>query len=809
MNGIKRILFLLCVCVILAVHLYSCSGNLDAPVSATEQPEMPTPTVQPEPTPEPVDYSKDAAFLCITEIMVKNHAAWRAPDGSYPDWIEIENTADHSIDLSGWILSDGKFVWTFPETEIAAGEYLIIESGGNSELSTGFGLSEEDILSLRDPNGNDVCRVDNLSIGADRSYALGEDGLYEETSWITPGYPNTLSGYEAYCGTLLPADGPVVIYGVCSANSSYEPFYQSGKCDWIELKNISSESVNLSQYYLSDKNSNKLLWQLPEQNLAPGAILTIYCTDIEAYGFVTAPFSLSSPYDNLWLTHEDGTVIDSLAVHDVPVNGCCGRIDGQNGFFYFETMMPGGNHTDGKRRVSAQPEPSVPPMPYDGIDSMTVELTCEEGAVIYYTLDCSVPTRTNASVYTDPIEITGTTVIRAIAVGEDCCQSKIKTMTYVLNDEHTLPVLSLVIDNYYTFDNFYWSKFKGIETAATLSLFEDGEEKFCNACGVQLKGWTSRELPKKSLGVYFRGSYGDGDVNYDVFGNGISEYSSLSIRAGQDYTFSVVRNELFQELSLEASKDLLTQNGKYCALYINGRYWGLYCLKENVNEQYFAALKGVDKDTVLIGKGQVDYGNGLRDIIEFTYQNDITDKGNYDYFCSHFNVGSLIDWIIFEGYSGNSDTVNNIRYFSSPDCDDGRWYLCYFDLDWAFTNLNLCFSNIIQGAGNSGYQMTAMSGALLKNTEFREAFLTRFSELIRTTLSNEHVLQKFEELVAHVESEVMKDREKWDMTKDGFYTRVDEVKAFITDNDYDNFCIERVCSLLNVTSEERALYFGQ
>lgn len=42
----------------------------------------------------------------------------------------------------------------------------------------------------------------------------------------------------------------------------------------------------------------------------------------------------------------------------------------------------------------------------------------------------------------------------------------------------------------------------------------------------------------------------------------------------------------------------------FCAVYINGRYWGLYDLKENMNKDYLAAHYGVDEDTVNIIKQQ-------------------------------------------------------------------------------------------------------------------------------------------------------------------------------------------------------------
>lgn len=758
--------------------------------------------------PEIPVYAEELSVV-LSEVMVKNHSAVMTEEGVFPDWIEIRNGSNETVNLDGWSLSDGKNRWVFPDMELQGDSYLKIEAGEGAGLATGFSLSDKEQLFLRDPDGNLISVVEDLRMESDHSLALQEDGHYQVTTWPTPGYANTQDGYRAYCDMLPPPVAGLMINEACNANTGYQPFYDIGTCDWIELKNNSEKEVNLSSYYLSDKNSNKKKWRLPDRILTPGEILVVYCGEEQNNGFVFAPFSLGVPGEGLWLTDEDGHVQDAMYLHDVPVNGSCGRMDGEGGFFYFEESTPGRENIGGFRLVTSQPEPSLKPMTYDSVEKLTVELSCEEGTTIYYTTDGTLPTVSGARIYSGPIEMEKNTIIRAFAVQDGACASPVRTMSYILNGNHTLPVLSLVVNSFPAFQGIYFNQQKDYEIPGVLTLFENGEEKFSNACGVQMKGWTSLHLPKKSLGVYFRGKYGDGEVHQDLFGNGVSEYSSLSIRAGQDYTFTVVRNELFQKLCAECFDDVLTQNGKYCALYVNGTYWGLYCLKENVNEQYFASLKGVDADTVLTGKGQIDYGIGLREAIEFSYRNDLSEEENYDKFCSMFNIDSLIGWIIMEGYSGNSDTVNNIRYFSSPEYDNGRWQLCYYDLDWGFTYFDFAFSNVIGGAGNPGYQMTEMIKGLLRNERFRERFLTIFAELIKTNLSNENVLAEFDELIWIVEDEVPKDRERWEMSETGFRHRIEEFRNFVMENDYDQFCIEKVCTLLNVTPEERTLYFGE
>lgn len=59
------------------------------------------------------------------------------------------------------------------------------------------------------------------------------------------------------------------------------------------------------------------------------------------------------------------------------------------------------------------------------------EISCEtEGAEIYYTLDSSVPSKENGTLYTQPIEISATTRVRAVAVMDDHMDSLLAEVVY-------------------------------------------------------------------------------------------------------------------------------------------------------------------------------------------------------------------------------------------------------------------------------------------------------------------------------------------------------------------------------------------
>ena len=68
-----------------------------------------------------------------------------------------------------------------------------------------------------------------------------------------------------------------------------------------------------------------------------------------------------------------------------------------------------------------------------------------------------------------------------------------------------------------------------------------------------------------------------------------------------------------QELCAELDTTV-TQRSRYCVLYINGEYWGIYCLKDDITRQFYANLTGTAKEdvTMLPLAGGAEYGGVYR-----------------------------------------------------------------------------------------------------------------------------------------------------------------------------------------------------
>ena len=244
------------------------------------------------------------------------------------------------------------------------------------------------------------------------------------------------------------------------------------------------------------------------------------------------------------------------------------------------------------------------------------------------------------------------------------------------------------------------------------------------------------------------------------------------------------------------------QRSRFCVLFLNGEYWGVYALKEDLTREYYAQHYGVSRESVEVVKGEAALDSAFyREVIAYAAEHDMADAEHYARLCRVMDMDSFIDWIIFEGYSGNSDTLNNIRFFRSSE-GDGLWRWALYDLDWAFYGAEMDFAVIMNSEYNAGYQMTQLMMDLFENEDFKGAFLRRFGELNRTTLSNRHVLEAIDGYVRLLEPEIARDGKLRQSSYDSWLVWVDELRSFITDFDRENHNVTQIAKYLKMSEEE-------
>ncbi|GEM_PF-293718 len=104
--------------------------------------------------------------------------------------------------------------------------------------------------------------------------------------------------------------------------------------DWIELYNNTNQDIDLQGYFLTDKMDKPLKWTFPSNTtIAANNYLIVWADNDEDQEGIHAAFKLSKSGESLMLSHEDGTVIDSLSFGQQTTNLAMARIPNGTGNF--------------------------------------------------------------------------------------------------------------------------------------------------------------------------------------------------------------------------------------------------------------------------------------------------------------------------------------------------------------------------------------------------------------------------------------------------------------------------------------------
>ena len=681
--------------------------------------------------------------LVISELMPSNKSTLALADGSFPDWIELYNAGTEAAPLDGLVFSCGKKSSRLTAGTLEPGGYLLLPCDEASRLTLPKEGAE---LTLYSADGRVIDRVVYPETASDQSLCREKDGSVSVCVWPSPGFENSRAGYAQWQASRGGAELQINEVMV------YDAWYLAdagGSVDWVELKNTSDRAIDLSAYALTDKSDRPLRAPLPAQTLAPGGILTLRCGGEEGL-----PLGLNAAGETLFLYRADGSLCDYACLHDIPLGASVGRMEGEGGFFYFAAPSPGAENAEGLRGVADSPAAAEPCGVFEGVEDVTVTLSA--AGEIHYTLDGSVPTAASPR-YTEPLRLTETTVIRAVNLEAELLPSQTLDLSYIINEGHTLPVVSVISDPEGIFGRggIYSRPTDDRECPAYAALYDEGEE-FALPCGIKIHGATSRITQlKKSWKLCFRPRYG-GLLHDDLFANGVEEYSSILLRAAWESSISTnMRDILMHELAAQCSDSLPVQAYRFCVLYLNGEYWGLYALREAHSAEHYANHYGYDPETVTMWQGNWGTDDAAKELYTFLLTHDMRRAENYAWVTERLDVESVITWSIIESYSGNVDINSpNMRFYRSDE--DGLMRYALVDLDLGFFNFGE--ANLAQRTGNPYSRVITL---LLENADFRTLYLQRMSEYLHGPLSDEHFLALVKQLSDEQAAEIPRDYIRW------------------------------------------------
>lgn len=748
--------------------------------------------------------------LYINEFMASNATTICDSFGSYSDWIELYNSTDTDMDISGFGISDNlsqPMKYRLPDgTTIAAKGYLVVFCSGNEGMQNGelhapFGLRSygEDVV-IANRAGRIIDSYSFKNQETDVSMARIPDGAGElqSNSQPSPGYPNTGAGYSAFdAANRLPLGGVYI--------SEFGGSTGSVASDWVELHNSTGSAVSLAGYGISNNPKNPAKWVFPDISIEPGEYLLLYATgsaDKAQKKNLKLNFNISSTGETLFFFDPNGKLIDKLSAGRMRSGQSYGR-DGSDNRFYYAEPTPGAQNGKGYEGITQLPAFSVTPGIYD--NAVTVAITAGEGETIRYTTDCTTP-NASSEVYSGELSISKNSVIRAAAFRDGYLSGDVATATYLFRSDgvnHALPVVTLVTDPdnlwnsktgiYATGDQFdpdaasyadtlksatyYQAKFATEEQVDTIwekpaafSLFDDnGKQVFTQNVGIRIAGSFGRGRAQKGFNVIARKEYGKGSMEYPFFENRpYTEYKAVVLRAGaQDQNRSKIRDELASGLLEGTDINILYQAYRPTVLYLNGEYWGVYFMKEKRNRFFVAQHENTENNVDLaIGKGfkQRSYGDNSDwvSLYEYATTHDLSSAEAYAYVSERMDVDSFRDYMIAEIYNGNTDTYN-FQYYRLKG---GKWKFIFYDFCWGFQSPGHETLAFRMGKTPSDVCSAKLFAAMLQNKGWRDSFCRRFGELLNTAFAPERVSALIEELYGYVEPEIKREREKFN--KDTF-----------------------------------------
>ena len=275
---------------------------------------------------------------------------------------------------------------------------------------------------------------------------------------------------------------------------------------------------------------------------------------------------------------------------------------------YFARPTPGTANSDGARAFLGTVDFSHERGFYEAPFQLALSNRVP-GVSIYYTLNGTEPSpsNSNASLYTGPLTISSTTVVRAKAFLADTDPSRTTTASYLFLSDIVrqsprgetpagfpsswgtnakdygmdpdivnsatwgsrlkgaltqIPSISMVIntDDLFGTSGIYshpGSTGTAWERAASLELIDpDGsEDGFQVNAGVRIRGGFSRSTdnPKHAFRFYFRDEYGDSRLRYPLFGDeGADEFDKIDLRTTQNYSWAFggdTRNTFLRDIS--------------------------------------------------------------------------------------------------------------------------------------------------------------------------------------------------------------------------------------------------------------------
>lgn len=796
------------------------------------------------------------AQLCINEFQSSNATTLADEDQDYSDWVEIYNTGGTTLDLSGYSLTDDPTFprkWVFPQLFIEPEDHVLVFASGKNrrnpplawqtiidrgedwryfvpvtDLGTAWhGIGYDDSSWSDGPSGfgygdgDDATELGQVRcVFIRKTFTLSDPGSID-TLVLSLDYDDAFVAYlngTEVARSNIGSPGEVTPFDQPAAANHEAVLFQGGVPENFPVADPEDhlvEGQNLLAIQVHNLNAGStdlsLIPFLSTGSIGGGESEVSPWLDILTSGSLHASFRLDSDGESLYLFDPSGELIDSARTIALPADVAYGRgPDGSEKWYYHDPPTPGtANPGKGKsHRLTVAVTMSPPGGKYP--EGVTVTLAGAGGNdSIYYTTDGSVPD-SSAVLYTGPIPIANSRVIRARVTADSALPGPVASHTYITGIDHDVPVICLSTDpdnlwnfetgifaygphaqpDYPYFNANFWMDW---ERPVHVEFYDTGGKRQIDQdAGMKVYGAWSRAVEQKSVALFARKAYGKGSFQYSFFADKpIDRFESIVLRNSGNDNLGLQFHDCFMT-GLTRNMELDRQAFQPAAVYINGGYWGLLNIREKISEHFIASNHQVPADSVnlLETYGWPVHGSNTRYMELTAYLNEtptLQQESDFARVAAEVDLDNFIQYQLTQIYLNNRDwPANNMKFWNSR-LAESKWRWIIYDTDFGFGLWNtedyklntLEFALATDGPGwpNPPWA-TLFLRRMVTHPGFRNNFIIQFCDRLNLDFHPSRVASDLDSLKQLYRDEMVHTFNRWWGNIDEWQWRINNLKIY-------------------------------
>lgn len=781
------------------------------------------------------------AQVVLNEASHKNYTQILDEDGETEDWIELYNTSDSVVNIQGWALSDNRdepTKWVIPNVPMPPQATQLFFASDKDRTDYELGLNwrtavmADDVFHYIIPDASVPSGWNTLDYDV-QSWETGQAGFgYGDDDDVTVVPEGTTVIYVRKNFEI--SDTELIIDAICHVD------YDDGFVAYLNGTEICRDNVDGTPTWSSFSAGNhdavgtpdafeldmSLLSSLLVQGDNVFAIevhnVSLSSSDLSLIPYLsfqisdgTSPFSappswmfssdqsllhtnfkISAEGEKVFLFNAQQVLVDSLDVDKIHLDHSIGRmVDGSDTLAVFMEATPGASNNSSTPYVQGyekKPDFTLEAGFYSGTQQLIMYLDSESSpsSVIRYTTDGSTP-QTDSKLYTESISISATQTINARCFSvEGQLTSNTRTASYFIDEEFTIPVLSVTTDseNLWGDDGIFTNYDEEWNKPCYVEYFDVSKElAFEQKAGIQVDGGAggSRSEPQTSFRIEpGNGTFGDGDIDYALLPDRPSRdnYASFYMRNGSNRYLDLQYKDAAQVKGMGKGTFNTYSAYRPAICFINGEYYGMYEVREKINADYLESNYEMNTDSlVMVG---ISHRKGPRTVLPLVGTTESFDA-DWDAFVALdpesadylsrvseiLDLDNYTDYIAGQTWMTNKDWPHNNMKAWKCEGTDMRWQFAIMDLEWSFaptnSSANLAtdpsFDQIDFMLGNgTDYHASAYWYMLMQNTDYKHYFINRLSDLMNTSYAYD-VLSAIEtQMYEEMHPEIPAYYERWD-----------------------------------------------